>query len=65
MAIREEVDQDDRGNDLTSQNRPEVEHAQQQDSTPDEIEGLESEMVNVDAFVPRDVHCGQYMSHFF
>jgi hypothetical protein len=65
MAIREEVDQEDRGNDLTSQSHPEVEHAQQQDSTPDEIDGLESGMVNVDAFVRREVHCGQFMSHFF
>jgi hypothetical protein len=65
MAIREAVDQEERMNDLTSQNHPEVEHAQQQDSTPDEIENLESGMVNVDACVRRDVYYGQFMSHFF
>jgi hypothetical protein len=31
MAIREEVDQDDRGNDHTEQNRPGVERAKQND----------------------------------
>jgi hypothetical protein len=41
MIIREEVDQDDRGNDHTEQNRPGVERAKQQEGTEDEIQDLE------------------------
>jgi hypothetical protein len=41
VMIREEVDQDDRGNDHTEQNRPDVERAKQQDEAEDEIRNLE------------------------
>ena len=41
VTIREEVDQDGRGNDHAEQNCPDVERTKQQDGTTDEIQDLE------------------------